>query len=37
MAAELPEDYLNLRRQLSIAICLVLALTMFVSDAAGLT
>ena len=34
--AQLPPDYLNLRRQLSIAICLLLALTMFVSDAAGL-
>jgi hypothetical protein len=32
----LPEDYLNLRRQLSMATCLVLALTMFVSDGAGL-
>lgn len=37
VGAALPEDYLNLRRQLSMAICLVLALTMFVSDGAGLT
>ena len=37
MRGELPTAYLNLRRQLSIAICLVLALTMFVSDAAGLS
>jgi hypothetical protein len=36
VGTELPGDYLNLRRQLSIAICLVLALTMFVSDGAGL-
>jgi hypothetical protein len=36
LGAALPPPYLNLRRQLSIAICLVLALAMFVSDAAGL-
>jgi hypothetical protein len=36
LGSALPPDYLNLRRQLSIAICLLLALTMFVSDAAGL-
>ena len=36
LGAALPEDYLNLRRQLAMATCLVLALTMFVSDGAGL-
>lgn len=34
--AQLPPDYVNLRRPLSIAICAVLAVTMFVSDAAGI-
>jgi hypothetical protein len=34
--AQLPPEYLKLRRQLSIAICLLLAITMFVSDGAGL-
>jgi len=28
--------YLNLRRHLTLAICILLALTMFASDAAGL-
>jgi hypothetical protein len=37
LGARLPPDYLNLRRQLSIAICLVLAFTMFVSEHAGLS
>ena len=32
----LPKDYLDLRRALSLATCLVLALTMFVSEGAGL-
>jgi hypothetical protein len=36
LGTQLPPDYLNLRRQLSIAICLLLAFTMFVSDHAGL-
>jgi hypothetical protein len=36
LGAALPQDYLNLRRQLSMATCLVLALTMFVCDGAGL-
>lgn len=36
LGARLPPDYLNLRRQLSVGICLVLAITMMVSDAAGL-
>ena len=36
LGTQLPPEYLNLRRQLSIAICLLLALTMFVSDGAGL-
>jgi len=35
-AAQLPPDYVSLRRQLSIAICSVLAVTMFLSDAAGI-
>ena len=37
LGAALPPAYLELRRQLSVAICVLLALTMFVSDAAGLT
>ncbi len=36
LGAALPQEYLNQRRQLSVAICVVLALTMFVSDGAGL-
>jgi Protein of unknown function (DUF3429) len=36
LGATLPKDYLDLRRQLSMATCVVLALTMFVSDGAGL-
>jgi Protein of unknown function (DUF3429) len=36
LGAALPKDYLDLRRQLSMATCLVLALTMFVSEGAGL-
>ena len=36
LGAALPPHYLKLRRVLSLAICLLLALTMFVSDAAGL-
>jgi Protein of unknown function (DUF3429) len=34
---QLPPEYLNLRRQVAFATCMVLALTMFVSDAAGLS
>jgi uncharacterized protein DUF3429 len=34
--AQLPPAYLALRRQLTLATCMLLALTMFVSDAAGL-
>lgn len=37
LGAELPPAYLNLRRQLTLATGVLLALTMFVSDAAGLT
>lgn len=37
LASRLPPAYLTLRRQLSVAICLLLAVTMIVSDAAGLT
>jgi hypothetical protein len=33
---QLPPAYLALRRQLTLATCMLLALTMFVSDAAGL-
>lgn len=35
--AQLPPDYVNLRRQVSVAICSVLAVTMFLSEAAGLS
>jgi hypothetical protein len=34
--AQLPPAYLALRRQLTLATCMLLALTMFASDAAGL-
>jgi hypothetical protein len=37
LGAELPPASLVLRRGLSVAICVLLALTMFVSDTAGLT
>ena len=37
LGAELPPAYLNLRRQLTLATGILLALTMFVSDAAGLS
>ncbi|MFZ1906113.1 MAG: hypothetical protein WAU56_12085, partial [Steroidobacteraceae bacterium] len=33
----LPPPYLNMRRNLSLAICMLLALTMIASDAAALT
>ena len=36
LGALLPAPYLNLRRQLTLATCTVLALTMFASEAAGL-
>jgi len=36
LGPQLPQGYLSLRRQLTLATCLLLALTMFVSDAAGL-
>jgi hypothetical protein len=36
LGAQLSPAYLNLRRQLSFATCVLLALTMFVSDGAGL-
>ena len=36
LGARLPPAYLSLRRRLTLAICIVLALTMFASDAAGL-
>jgi hypothetical protein len=36
LGAQLPAAYLNLRRQITLATCMLLALTMFVSDAAGL-
>ena len=36
LGGELPPAYLALRRQVSFAVCMVLALVMFVSDAAGL-
>ncbi|MGH8132977.1 MAG: DUF3429 domain-containing protein [Steroidobacteraceae bacterium] len=37
LGALLPPAYVNLRRQLTLATGMLLALTMFVSDAAGLT
>jgi hypothetical protein len=36
LGSRLPAAYLALRRSLTFAICMLLALTMFVSDAAGL-
>ena len=36
LKALLPEAYLNLRRPLTLATCILLALTMFASDAGGL-
>jgi Protein of unknown function (DUF3429) len=36
LGAQLPPAYLTLRRQLSVAICVLLAVTMFISDANGL-
>jgi hypothetical protein len=37
VAKELPEDYLKLRRNLSVAVCVLLALTMILSESVGLT
>jgi hypothetical protein len=36
LGAQLPPAYLDLRRQLSVPICVLLAVTMFISDAHGL-
>jgi len=36
LGRELPQAYLGLRRQLTLATCVLLALIMFLSDAAGL-
>ena len=36
LGSQLPPAYLSLRRQLALATCMLLALIMFVSDAAGL-
>ena len=36
LGSQLPPVYLSLRRQMTFAICMLLALTMFVSDTAGL-
>ncbi len=36
LGAQLPKAYLDLRRHLSVAICVLLAMTMFVADAQGL-
>ncbi len=36
LGAQLPPAYLDLRRHLSVAICVLLAMTMFVADAQGL-
>src|ERR1700751_675790 len=37
LATLLPESHLALRRQMTFAVCMLLALTMFVSDTAGLS
>jgi membrane-bound ClpP family serine protease len=37
LGGELPEAYLSPRRPLTLATCMLLALTMFVSDSAGLS
>lgn len=37
LAAELPADYLRLRRNLSVAVCALLALTMILSESVGLS
>jgi Protein of unknown function (DUF3429) len=37
LGAQLPPAYLHLRRQLSVAICVLLAVTMIISDANGLS
>jgi hypothetical protein len=37
LGAQLPPAYLGLRRQLSVAICVLLAVTMFISDTNGLS
>ncbi len=37
LGAQLPPAYLALRRQLSVAICVLLAVTMIISDANGLS
>lgn len=37
VGAELPGDYLSLRRNLSLVVCTLLAVTMILSDTAGLT
>jgi hypothetical protein len=37
VGAELPAPYLSLRRNLSLVVCALLALTMILSDTAGLT
>jgi hypothetical protein len=36
LGAQLPPAYLALRRQLSVATCVLLAVTMFISDSNGL-
>ena len=36
LGSQLPAGYLNLRRQLTLATCMLLALTLFASDAGGL-
>jgi len=37
LPGQLPETYLALRRQVTFATCMLLALTMFISDTAGLS
>jgi hypothetical protein len=37
LGSQLPPGYLNLRRPITLATCMLLALTMFASDAAGLS
>jgi hypothetical protein len=37
VGSELPEDYLKLRRNLSVAVCVLLAITMILSESVGLS
>jgi len=37
LAQDLPAEYVSLRRNLSLAVCVLLALTLMLSDVAGLS